>query len=777
MHRVSLLILFFHLLSNVALTQSVEATLQGKVTTTENEPIPGITVLIENTGKGSITRADGTFIIKGLCVGQHSVIFSGIGYSRMTLPITLTAGTNTINNPVELSEDVSELDEVVVSGKSESTLKREAPIQIESMSIKEVNTQAKDLSGALFTLPGVQVQTSGSLGDAANITLNGLSGQAVRNYIDGLPMEFLYPALSINNLPLVNISRIDVYKGVVPVDVGTDAMAGAINVISDYKSENYFEARYNYGSFNTHQLGLNGGVKLNDKLLLQLNTAYNYSDNNYEIDAEIASDNGKIETIRAERFNDAYELFYTDLSLIVLQNSFFDFAKIGVSYADFYKELNNNITLDRTPWGNYNYDGATSVANLALEKDILPSLKFTNRFAYSFSKLNVVDTSTNVYNWKGEVVRQDSPGEFNNNPTLSERNSDNIINRSILDYSLSDNTQFTLSNLYAYQNIYGADEMKNPENDILRSAQKLEKSIIGLLYTQTLNKFIFNFAGKLYQYQLQGVDTRGQNVARNNIDYGGYGAIKYSFTDQLFLRTSFERGIRIPNASEFFGNGNTITPNSTLIPEESNNVNLELGLSSKNSTYIRWSLQLNGFFRDQKNLVRLAPTEILPKFINQKGVRTLGLELEGAVTLNKKWSYKVNITKFDQTITQLGNSNTNNDLIGSPNPNVQDFVIYNSLEYKNKNIFTSGDTYRLYAQYYFVDTFNYIPVGNFYNPDNWVPSQHRVNLGITYNFPKKRLSISGNVYNILNYDLYDLYSVPRPGRNYNIQIAYKLNNI
>ena len=59
----------------------------------------------------------------------------------------------------------------------------------------------------------------------------------------------------LNNIPVNFAERIEVYKGVVPVGFGTDALGGVINIVTNKQKRNWFlDASYSYGSFNAHKI-------------------------------------------------------------------------------------------------------------------------------------------------------------------------------------------------------------------------------------------------------------------------------------------------------------------------------------------------------------------------------------------------------------------------------------------------------------------------------------------------------------------------------------------
>ena len=369
----STLVLVFCLVAVVTMAQNNRGTISGTVKDDQGDPIPGATVNLRDTNFGINTEANGRFSIPNVPYGDYQMQVSFVGYETITQRITLNK-RKLDGLSCELMVTAETLNSVTVEGKSESQLKREEPIQIESIRLTEIVEQVKDLNDALITLPGVRVQASGSLGDRSEISINGLSGQAIRTYQDGLPFEFLYPSLSIANIPLNTIERIDAYKGVVPVDVGTDALAGAINVVSQRKIGNQLSAFYSYGSFNTHQAGFNASKKLNDQLSLQINSAYNYSDNNYRITApirvQIDALNSEIVEREFRRFNDAYELKFVEAALTLTKSKLFDFAKVNVGYSNYEKEVNNNLRISTESWGEYLYTGDVTVASFQFEKSI-----------------------------------------------------------------------------------------------------------------------------------------------------------------------------------------------------------------------------------------------------------------------------------------------------------------------------------------------------------------------------------------------------------------------
>lgn len=107
--RVCLHSLWMLLLSLVAFSQS--RTITGKVTETPgNTPLPGVTVQVKGSSKGTQTGPDGTYKLE-VPQGATTLVFTFVGYKKEELPITASGTAN-----VSLSADVTALKDVVVVG-------------------------------------------------------------------------------------------------------------------------------------------------------------------------------------------------------------------------------------------------------------------------------------------------------------------------------------------------------------------------------------------------------------------------------------------------------------------------------------------------------------------------------------------------------------------------------------------------------------------------------------------------------------------------------------
>ncbi|MEL7001153.1 MAG: carboxypeptidase-like regulatory domain-containing protein, partial [Bacteroidota bacterium] len=169
--------------TSTAIAQNSSATITGKVLDAKGEVLPGITVILEGTDKGAVTDAQGNFEIKNLKPSNYSLIISGVGYVRQSKTILLKNGQSLKLN-FTLQENTQQLDEVIVRGKTDSQIKREQPIKVESINVERILGQSTSVPELINQTSGVKVRQASGVGSATTININGLQGNAVRFFRD-----------------------------------------------------------------------------------------------------------------------------------------------------------------------------------------------------------------------------------------------------------------------------------------------------------------------------------------------------------------------------------------------------------------------------------------------------------------------------------------------------------------------------------------------------------------------------------------------------------------
>lgn len=212
-----------------------DVTVSGTVVdAVDGEPLPGVTVMIQGTSQGTATDPNGTYEIEAPSDGV--LTFSYVGYIQQEIAIE---GRTTID--VELEADVSELDEVVVTGYGGMQTKRELTGSITSVSSDDIENMPVQSTGSLLQgrAAGVQVATtSGTPGGGFDINIRGqgsINAETQPLYIvDGVQMSFSNQNNTNDNTPLnaippENIQSIEVLKDAAAASIyGAQAANGVV---------------------------------------------------------------------------------------------------------------------------------------------------------------------------------------------------------------------------------------------------------------------------------------------------------------------------------------------------------------------------------------------------------------------------------------------------------------------------------------------------------------------------------------------------------------------
>lgn len=188
------LLLFCQLIVSLTLAQ---VRVSGKVTNADNQPIPGISVTIKNTTYGSATEASGNYTITApIKAGSYSLEFTGVGFKTTTQSLTVgSAETYTVN--VTLVDDAMGLDEVIVTGTSEGTTRKQIGSYISTIKADQLNKGATGnvLAALQGKTAGAQiVQNSGDPAGGISVRLRGVG--SVNSSSDPL---YIIDGVIINN--------------------------------------------------------------------------------------------------------------------------------------------------------------------------------------------------------------------------------------------------------------------------------------------------------------------------------------------------------------------------------------------------------------------------------------------------------------------------------------------------------------------------------------------------------------------------------------------------
>ncbi|NBC28274.1 MAG: TonB-dependent receptor [Bacteroidetes bacterium] len=205
--------------------------LKGTVTDASGEPIPGVNITLPELNRGTTTGADGTYQMQNLTTGTYTVVFSFVGFSNKNRTVTISSGEETTLN-VTLEQQLIQSESITITGTPYATDPLDTPSDVDVVVGSEKFSSEKTSLGATIDgLAGITTIQTGS--QAGKPVIRGLSGNRIRVLNNGTPMEF--QQFGVRHPPNVDpllSQRIEVVRGASSVQYGSDAIGGAVNVLS-----------------------------------------------------------------------------------------------------------------------------------------------------------------------------------------------------------------------------------------------------------------------------------------------------------------------------------------------------------------------------------------------------------------------------------------------------------------------------------------------------------------------------------------------------------------
>ena len=785
--------------------QKTSGIIAGKVSDATGKPLAYASILLEELKLGVLTDDNGKYSIRKVPQGKHKVLVSFLGYGTRSMNIEVNKDSLYITLDFTLEEAQENLDEVTVNGKTKETELETEGFAVNAVKTKEASLRNIQTNELLNTTVGVKIRQNGGLGSDVSYSLNGLSGNSVRIFIDGIPISTYGNSFNLNSIPPSMIKQIEVYKGVVPGHLADDALGGAINIMLHNDAKTNFNASISYGSFNTLQANVNGLYRVEKSgFTVKASLFHNYSDNDYNVSGRsvVVTGLGGVQTpITAKRFNDAYrstggmaQIGYTDVKWA---DQFF----IGITGSDDYKEVQHGAFMTITPYKDRFLESDAILGSINYQKKNLFTKGLDVNINGQIGKRNraVNDTVAWAYSWNGERAIDFRGDEYQytwgsqqeGGPTLAKIKRNVASIRTGMSFAVNDHHKMLLNHVYSGIDREDSDALRSVLENTFQGTRDLHKNIYSLTYELTAfdEKLKASLFGKHYQQKTTSVDpaieqdANGNDVVVNEVvssnkNYDGYGfATSYAFIPNITLLASAEKAIRLPNETEIFGNdGDNVVANSSIDPESSNNYNLGFRLGSFNIRRHDFTISTNVFTRNIKDRIGL-PIETslnvddeLIVYVNQGSGTSKGIDAQLNYTYNSNFGLNFNISRFDLKIVNQG--------IEIDVPNTPFFTMNGSLRYSLKDLIQKKSRLNLFYTMYFTGEFSFLTSqGSNTVGDEFfkVPQQLAQDFGLSYVFPNNRLVMSFDIKNIFDKPVYDNLSVQKPGRSFYLKLNYTIN--
>ncbi|QNM84721.1 TonB-dependent receptor [Polaribacter pectinis] len=669
--------IFFLFLFTSILVNAQSFTLTGKVVDEDKQPLPGATILVKETKKGTSTDFEGKFTLE-LSKGVYTIEVSFIGYKTISEKITISKNEEYV---IQLNPDATVLEEVLVSAVR---VNADVPVTFSNLSKKEIAKRnlGQDIPVLLNYMPSVVSSSDAGAGVGYTyMSVRGSNGERINVTVNGIP----YNDAESHGSFWVNLGdfasstqNLQLQRGVGTSTNGSGAFGASLNILTDAVSEEpSAEISNSFGSFGTrkHTVKFSTG-KLNNNIEVAGRLSNIYSDGyvdrafadlkSYYLQGSYSDENTLIKAITfggKEKTYQAWEgLTATQLKENRRQNPYTYENEVD-DYNQNHYQLHWNEKLNKN-WS----------TNLGLNYT-----KGSGFFEQYKEDEDAADFNNLIVDGTDVIVRRWLDNDFYVVNFNTNYKTDKLNFISGISYSNYSGDHFG-------EVIWGEDLAPNTnirDRYYFSDAKKTDFSIFAKATFDISDKLAAyaDLQGRFVGYQTKGITSKNAAIDVNT-DFSFFNpkfGLTYKINPNNNLYTSFAVANREPNRNDFEGGVTT--------PETLNDLEFGWRLKSENI-----KLNTNIYYMDYKN--QLVLTGALddvgaPIRATSGSSYRLGLEIDADITLSEKFSIKPNAAfssnkNRDFFITRDGNTTPeslgNTNLSFSPDVVVGNMFVFKPIE-------------------------------------------------------------------------------------------------
>lgn len=776
----------------------------GNIKYQDGTPAVDVVLNINNTSIVAVSDEQGKYQLENVPLGQHAIIIKPFGENLKV--VHLRVDKQRMHFPIELDKTQSshQITEVVVRAQSQARQIKDRGFAVGVVETQNLALQNIQTSELLDRTAGIRIRQSGGMGSSHDFNINGLSGNSVRIFIDGVPIRNYGASFSISSIPPSQIERIEVYKGVIPTHLSEDALGGAVNVVlkKDARTQKSLLASYSFGSFNTHQGNINGSYRnARSGFTVMASSFYNYSDNNYRVwgDQVFVSEppTWSLQYVKARRFHDSYQSYGLNADIGFTNVKWADRFLIGALVSDMDKDVQHGGTM-QVVYGNRRTGQSTRMLNMRYEKRrILKRIDINGLMSYTQGQRWVTDTIPHIYNWLGNRLWNENKNDYFSwnvgggeagKATLANNTENTFAARANASVEIVKHHRLNINYLINNFTRDISDPLLPLAEQQLTDTRFMRKQITGLAY----DAHFFNKKLKsslFYKYYNQTVSlkdpVRVNNVLSHveidkTVENNGYGAaFSYHMNKKFLVLSSFEKAIRLPENTELLGNtSDNVVATYDLSPESSYNFNigLNVGPFEKNNHMFRSDINL--FYRNIRDMImRGAENSATGNygFENIGQILSRGFDLELGYEYNRKLMASFNLSLFNARYNlQYDSHGIEYSYYGDRLRNAPYFTSNTNVEYDFGAVFQKKSKLKLNYNFAYVHKFfrNWESIGGAGKAT--IPTQMIHDVGATYSFPDEKLTFSVNAKNLFDAQAFDNWALQKPGRAIYAKLTYRI---
>ncbi len=649
---------------------------------------------------------------------------------------------------------------------------------------KDARRQTADLGELLARTSGVGVQRAGGLGSDARFYLNGLTDDQIRFFIDGVPLELMGFQYGIANVPVNLVERAEIFRGVVPIRFGADALGGAVNLVSAGSfAPRRSSASLQLGSFGTARLTASSQYLHEPTGWFTRATAFfDNAKNDYPMDIQVADATGQPRRARVYRFHDGYRAGMGAIETGVIDRPWADRLLLRVFVSDYEKQVQNDPLLQRVYGGVTRGDlatGATVRYEHAFRKASVHAIA-----GYTYGVITFKDLSQCQYDWFGQcVLVRAQPGEIKNKAQDQSFWTHTGYGRVNVAVPLARGHTVSASISPTYSSRSGDERRQANSNN--RDPLEAQRDLFGLvsaldyklaLFGDRLENVLFvkDYVQVLHSEQVLTAQVIQRDRSTHRAGVGD--SLRYAATPWLYGKASYEWATRLPRLDEIFGGLFPINPNLELQPELSHNVNLELDVRSPERAFGVLHGNANAFFRDVDNLIQLVGAQQSQTYQNVYSARSRGVEVMADWVAAGSWltlGGNTTYVDFRNTSDRGAFADRRNDRI----PNRPYLFANGSAKLTLKELVQPRDEVSLLWNSRYVHGFykGWDSLG-LASTKLTIPAQltHSIALVYAVRHAARALTWTAEVQNLTDAQVFDFFGVPRPGRAFYFKATMSL---
>jgi len=228
-----------------------------------NEPLQGVSVVLNNSGKGKTTDKEGKIIIQNITGRLVSFTFSHTGYIPRSIQVSFPITDTSSFTEILLQPRDEEMEAVVVSSGRTNSRIEDFPTKVEVLGSEEMGEEngikPGNIAGLLGDIAGIQIQPTSAATGNVDMRVQGLPGKYTQLLRDGLPLFGGYSgSFSILQIPPLDVKQVEIIKGASSTLYGGGAIAGMINIISKRPRLNEPERSITINQSTLNESNING---------------------------------------------------------------------------------------------------------------------------------------------------------------------------------------------------------------------------------------------------------------------------------------------------------------------------------------------------------------------------------------------------------------------------------------------------------------------------------------------------------------------------------------